>query len=441
MSVRGIHTDVTDMREKIFTEVARLAYEGGDYSRLEELPYKIVPGELASFRESVFTERAIVGERLRLAIGLPNRTLAEHAPVADGVNESAITERYYEPPLINIIKFACHKCLDNKTVVTNMCQGCTAHPCEEVCPKGAIVVKQGGKSKIDSEKCINCGRCRDACPYGAIVKMERPCAKACGMHAIHSDEYGRADINYDKCVSCGMCLVNCPFGAIADKGQIFQTILAMKTGTRVYAAVAPAFIGQFGPKLTPERFREAMKELGFADVVEVAAGADLCTIQEAKDYLDEEGIEYVERTGTTTDEVQLAAEALIADGVDAVFTPTDNTIMTAELSIYEKFIEAGIPHYTGADSFALNGAFVGYGVDYANLGQKTADMIADILVDGAKPSETAVETFDNGTATVNTETCEALGLDFETVKAAMEPLCTQVNEIVTAESFDELEAN
>ena len=181
--------------------------------------------------------------------------------MADGVNESAITERYYEPPLINIIKFACHKCLDNKTVVTNMCQGCTAHPCEEVCPKGAIVVKQGGKSKIDSEKCINCGRCRDACPYGAIVKMERPCAKACGMHAIHSDEYGRADINYDKCVSCGMCLVNCPFGAIADKGQIFQTILAMKTGTRVYAAVAPAFIGQFGPKLTPERFREAMKEL------------------------------------------------------------------------------------------------------------------------------------------------------------------------------------
>ena len=127
------------MREKIFTEVARLAYEGGDYSRLEELPYKIVPGELASFRESVFTERAIVGERLRLAIGLPNRTLAEHAPVADGVNESAITERYYEPPLINIIKFACHKCLDNQTVVTNMCQGCTAHPCEEVCPKGAVV--------------------------------------------------------------------------------------------------------------------------------------------------------------------------------------------------------------------------------------------------------------------------------------------------------------
>ena len=181
-----------------------------------------------------------------------------------------------------------------------------------------------------------------------------------------------------------------------------------------------------------------VKKIGL--LYDVGQDSSTTAIQEAKDFLDEEGIEYVERTGTTTDEVQLAAEALIADGVDAVFTPTDNTIMTAELSIYEKFIEAGIPHYTGADSFALNGAFVGYGVDYANLGQKTADMIVDILVDGAKPSETAVETFDNGTATVNTETCEALGLDFDTVKKAFEPLCTQVNEITTAESFDDVEA-
>ena len=180
-----------------------------------------------------------------------------------------------------------------------------------------------------------------------------------------------------------------------------------------------------------------VKKIGL--LYDIGQDSSTTAIQEAKDYLDIEGIEYVERTGTTTDEVQLAADALVADGVDAVFTPTDNTIMTAELSIYEKFIEAGIPHYTGADSFALNGAFVGYGVDYANLGQKTADMIADILVDGAKPSETAVETFDNGTATVNTETCEGLGLDLETVKKEFEPLCTQVNEITTAESFEDIE--
>ena len=162
-------------------------------------------------------------------------------------------------------------------------------------------------------------------------------------------------------------------------------------------------------------------------------------IAHAKEYLEEKGIEYVERTGTTTDEVMLAAQALVSDGVDAVFTPTDNTIMTAELAIYETFIDAGIPHYTGADSFALNGAFLGYGVDYANLGVETANMVADILVNGADPATTPVMTFDNGTATVNIETCEALGLDYDTIAETFAPLCTKVQSITTAESFDDLE--
>jgi len=125
--------------------------------------------------------------------------------------------------------------------------------------------------------------------------------------------------------------------------------------------------------------------------------------------------------------------------VDAVFTPTDNTIMTAELSIYETFIAAGIPHYTGADSFALNGAFLGYGVDYANLGRETAEMVADILLNDADPASTPVRTFDNGTATVNTETCRELGMDLVELEQVFAPLCTKVQRIVTAESFDDLE--
>ncbi|MGM9614444.1 MAG: ABC transporter substrate binding protein [Oscillospiraceae bacterium] len=161
-------------------------------------------------------------------------------------------------------------------------------------------------------------------------------------------------------------------------------------------------------------------------------------IAEAKAYLDDLGVSYKDYNGTTVDEVMLAVDALIADGADAVFTPTDNTIMTAELSIYETLAEAGIPHYTGADSFALNGAFVGYGVDYANLGVETANLIAEILVDGADPASTPVLTFDNGTATVNTETTETLGFDYDTIAAAFEPLCTQVVSITTAESFDDL---
>ena len=287
MKMRGIYSSVTDIRRKVFTEVARLAYEEGDYAeKIAELPYKIVPGSKAVYRESIFLERAIVEERLRLAIGLPLRPIEEHKSVADGIEESAIAEKYYDPPLVNIIKFACNGCPETHYHVTDCCQGCLAHPCQEVCPKGAITIKHG-KSVIDQSKCIKCGRCQSVCPYNAINKMERPCARACGMDAIGSDEEGKAKIDYDKCVSCGMCLVNCPFGAIADKSQIFQVIRAIQSGERVYAAVAPAFVGQFGPKVTPGKLRAAVKQLGFADVFEVAIGADLCATQEAEDFVRE----------------------------------------------------------------------------------------------------------------------------------------------------------
>ena len=146
----------------------------------------------------------------------------------------------------------------------------------------------------------------------------------------------------------------------------------------------------------------------------------------------------MERTGTNAAEVMQAAQALVADGVDAVFTPTDNTIMEYYLSIYEIFVDAGIPHYTGADSFALNGAFLGYGVDYANLGRETADMIFDILYNSASPASTPVKTFDNGTATINTETCAALGMDYAELESLFSPLCTKVQPITTAEHFDDL---
>lgn len=180
------------------------------------------------------------------------------------------------------------------------------------------------------------------------------------------------------------------------------------------------------------------KKIGL--LYDVGQDSSTAAIEHAKAYLDDKGVEYVERTATTAEEVALAAQALVSDGVDAVFTPTDNTIMKAELAIYETFADAGIPHYTGADSFALNGAFLGYGVDYANLGRETADMIASILTEGKDPATTPVITFDNGTATVNTEICEKLSLDFDIVSEAFAPYCTRVEEITTAESFSDLES-
>lgn len=159
-------------------------------------------------------------------------------------------------------------------------------------------------------------------------------------------------------------------------------------------------------------------------------------IANAKAYLDSKGIKYVEKTGNTADEVLSAANALAAAKVDAVFTPTDNTVMTAELAIYEKFLNAKIPQYCGADSFALNGAFVGYGVDYTALGKMTADMVVQVLVDGKSPATLPVATFDNGIAMINTDSCTALGYDLAAVKQAFDGKCSAVLETTTQQNFD-----
>ena len=283
--MRGIPSLITDIRKKVFTEVARMAYEGGDYSKAEDLPYVIVPGDRPLHRESVFLERAIAGERVRLAMGLSIRPIQTRSLMTEGMDAAAVAEQYYEPPLINIIPYACHACPTNQYKVSNYCQNCIAASCQKVCPKGAISFRNN-RSYIDLDKCIRCGKCAKACPYNAIVHLERPCAAACGMDAIGSDEYGRAVINQDKCVACGQCLVSCPFGAIVDKGQIFQVIQSILKGDKVVAIVAPAFIGQFGKHSTPGKFIAAMKELGFERIVEVAVGADMCTIEEAKDFLE-----------------------------------------------------------------------------------------------------------------------------------------------------------
>ena len=283
--MRGVHSVVDDLRKSVFEEVARLAYEGGDYSRIDKLPFKIVPGEVAKYRDSIFRERAIVTERLRLACGLSVRSAAEHHLASEGIEEASVPEKYYEPPLINVIKFACNACPEKEIRISSNCQGCLSRPCQAVCPKDAIYIVDG-KSTIDQSKCIKCGKCLNQCPYDAISRIERPCAKVCGMDAIHSDSMGRADIDYDKCVSCGMCLVNCPFGAIADKSQIFQLIQAIKAGDEVIACVAPAFVNQFGKNTSTAQLRKAMRILGFSDTVEVAIGADLCTIEEAHDFMD-----------------------------------------------------------------------------------------------------------------------------------------------------------
>lgn len=331
--MKWIYTSVNEIRKKVFAEVANLSYnyeDDSDLSEMEKIAYRIIPGEISQYRESVFLERAIVRERLRLAMGLNVRGAAEMGAVFEGAEECVKPEKYYQPPLINVIQFACHKCPDNQITVTDLCQGCLAHPCQEVCPRKAISFVNG-KSVVDQSLCIKCGKCISACPYGAIIRMERPCAKACGMNAITSDEFGRARIDQDKCVSCGMCLANCPFGAIADKSQIFQLIQALRSDTPVYAAIAPAWAGQFGSDLTPDKLRPAFKALGFEDIVEVAIGADLCTIQEAEDFIEEVPEKLPFMATSCCPAWSMMAKKLFPDQAESISMALTPMVLTARL--------------------------------------------------------------------------------------------------------------
>lgn len=283
--MRGIDTQVRKIRRRVFKEVSKLAYESENLQDdILSLPYKIVDYEESPF-QSIYRERDIVRERIRLALGLSLRPDNKFMHLTQHLDASNIAEKYYEPPLMQVIPSACNACPENSFAVTDRCMGCVAHPCREVCPRGAISMKDG-KSVIDQEKCIRCGKCKNVCPYDAISHQVRPCLAHCGVNAIYSDQKGRACIDNEKCVSCGQCMVSCPFGAIADKSQIFQLIRAIQSGRKIVAQVAPAFAGQFGPKVTPAKFKAALKELGFYDVYETAIGADMGCIAEAKHYVE-----------------------------------------------------------------------------------------------------------------------------------------------------------
>ena len=283
---RGLLTPLKLLRRQVFVELARVAYESSRETikdDIEAIPYKITPGDKPLYRESIWRERAICSERVRLAMGLSLRPEDAPVHVTSGLKGSDIADKYYEPPLMQVIPSACAACPTNSYKVTDNCHGCVAHPCTAVCPKQCISV-ESGRAVIDQSRCIRCGRCKSVCPYDAIAHRTRPCAEACGVKAIESDELVRAKINPDKCVSCGMCMVSCPFGAIADKSQFFQLIRALRRGDKIVAEVAPSYLGQFGEKATPAKIRAALLELGFADVFEVALGADMGAATEAAHY-------------------------------------------------------------------------------------------------------------------------------------------------------------
>lgn len=279
--MRGLFTPITYIRRQVFTEIAKVAWEQRDIKDADDIPYKVISGEVPKYRGSIFHERAIVAARTKLGLGLDRKDKDENSRISKLVEKADVTHSIIQEPLVNVIPFACESCERSKHYVTDNCRKCIAHPCKVVCPVNAITMKDD-RAFIDKDKCVDCGKCAKACPYSAITKLQRPCEASCGVDAIESDELGRAKINYDKCVSCGMCMVNCPFAAIADKSDIYQLVKAIKDGEKVHAIIAPSFVGQFGTFATPGKIVRAAKELGFTEIIEVALGADAAAKHEAE---------------------------------------------------------------------------------------------------------------------------------------------------------------
>ena len=254
------------LKHEVLYEVAKLAWEGNLEDGREDLPYKMIPGPQAQYRCCIYKEREVIKQRIRLAEG----------KCPSGRNTINV---------VQVINAACEECPIASYTVTDNCRKCMGKACQNSCPFGAI--QMGSKKAfIDPDKCRECGKCAQACPYNAIAHLERPCKKVCPVDAITYDEHGICVIDEKKCIQCGACIHSCPFGAIGSKTFMVDLIRLIKAGKKVVAMVAPAAEGQFGPDITFASWKTALKKIGFADCIEVGLGGDMTAVYEAEEWLE-----------------------------------------------------------------------------------------------------------------------------------------------------------
>ena len=263
--MRKFDTKVQHLKYKVLREVARQAWNDTLLQNVMDIPKTIVPGKTSTMRCCVYKERAILGERVRIAMG--------------GDKEN--------PNVIEVIDIACDECPAAGYEVTDSCRGCLAHRCEDVCKRGAISFDHNHVAHIDKSKCVECGQCAKVCPYSAIINRKRPCQVACKVKAISINEDNAATIDNKKCIQCGACVYQCPFGAITDKSYILNVIDMIKKSEdnskyKVYAMVAPSISSQFTYAKLGQVIM-ALKKLGFFTVIEAALGADMVAQAESKE--------------------------------------------------------------------------------------------------------------------------------------------------------------
>ena len=265
------------LKHEVLTAVAKLAREGNvTREAIEKVPYEIIQGDVPRYRCCVYKERAIVQERAKLAAGF----------LANGQEDEALEDIKEDEQIIYVIEAACDNCPINRFTVTDSCRNCVAHRCQEACNFGAISYV-GGKAYINQEICKECGMCKKACPYDAISEVMRPCKKVCPTGALQiNPENRRSMIDKSKCVNCGACMAACPFGAISDRSLIVPVAKALEAKENIYAVVAPAISGQFPATIPYGKVKQAIRSLGFIDMVEAACGADAVTVHESKEFVE-----------------------------------------------------------------------------------------------------------------------------------------------------------
>ena len=276
------------MRTKILIKLAE-SYLQDKFANADRIPLELRPKEVQPSRCCIYKDRAVLKYRCMAGLGhCPEEELDELTSLKE-YGEQALERKEAPKNKLSVIDIACSACVKSQYVITDVCRGCFAQPCRLNCPKEAISIVKG-RAHIDPDKCVNCGKCFEVCPYHSVVKIPVPCEEACPVGAITKDEFGKEHIDPEKCISCGKCLASCPFGAIVERSQMIDVMRAIKeTDKKVVAMLAPAVVGQFPGSLN--NLAGALRKFGFTDVIEVAVGADITTQKEAAEFVErmEEG--------------------------------------------------------------------------------------------------------------------------------------------------------
>lgn len=275
----------TRLRREVLIRTARALanIQQDDATRFDRIPVDMIPKNGDNLRCCVYKDRAVVRYRCMAALGFDVQEEEDELKTLGAYAADAAGRDKPEGPVLTVLDVACSGCVKAQYRITDACRGCLARPCMVNCPRDCIRM-ENGRAKIDTANCINCGKCREVCPYNAVTRMPVPCEEACPVDAIRKDENGKERIDFDKCISCGRCMRACPFGAVMEKSQLADVIGRVKGPQTTIAMVAPAIAGQF-PGHFPQ-IAGALKKLGFDHVIEVAVGADITALHETEEFLE-----------------------------------------------------------------------------------------------------------------------------------------------------------